>query len=139
VEGILNRRFVLADRPNARRGEKLRVNGVLEIAEQSAQALLSYLGSRDLDQFLHTAEMNPNHSCVGGYARHHARNWILRLRALRAPATKTFNHLRDLVTSVSPRYSPNGTDCNLLYGRSGRICGQFLRVWAENQSHNLTK
>ena len=80
MEGILNRRLVLPDRPNARRGEKLRVNGVLEIAEQSAQALLSY-------QFLHIAEMNPYYSCVGVYARYHARNEILRLRALRAPET----------------------------------------------------
>jgi hypothetical protein len=39
---------------------------------------------------------------------------------------------------VSPRYPPIGTDCNLLYGRSGRICRQFLRVGAEHQSNNLT-
>ena len=78
----MNRRLVLPDRPNARRGEKLRVNGVLEIAEQSAQALLSY-------QFLHITEMNPYYSCVGVYARYHARNRILRFRALRAPATKS--------------------------------------------------
>ena len=87
MEGILNRRLVLPDRPNARRGEKLRVNGVLEIAEQSAQALLSY-------QFLHITEMNPYYSCVGVYARYHARNRILRFRALRAPATNPFNQLR---------------------------------------------
>jgi ribosome-associated protein YbcJ (S4-like RNA binding protein) len=48
MEGILNRRRVATDRPNARR-KKLRVNGVVEIAEQTVQLLLSYLGSRDLD------------------------------------------------------------------------------------------
>ena len=95
----MNRRLVLPDRPNARRGEKLRVNGVLEIAEQRAQALLSY-------QFLHTAEMNPYHSCVGVYARHHARNRILRFRALRAPATKESITYGNPVLPTDSQYLP---------------------------------
>jgi hypothetical protein len=48
---MLNSRLVVTDCSSARRGGKHRVNGVVEIAEQSAQVLLSYLGCRDLDHF----------------------------------------------------------------------------------------
>ena len=60
--------------------------------------MLSFLGRRDLDQSLLTAEMNLKSACVVIYsARRHVRNEILRFRALRAPQPMepmTFQRLR---------------------------------------------
>lgn len=46
---------------------KLRADKVVGIAEQSPQALRSYLGSRELDPSLHAAEMSLDHSCMWAY------------------------------------------------------------------------
>ncbi len=67
--------------------ELLRKNRDKALVDELSDGYFSYLVSRDLDQCLLTAETCPNDSCIGVYREYYARNEIVRLRALRAPAT----------------------------------------------------